>query len=446
MERHLYLKLTEWRIEKNRKPLLLYGARQTGKTYLLTAFGQTEFSALHYINFEQDPEAIKLFAGHLSPKTLIPLIELYLDSKINPESDLLFFDEIQECPRAVTSLKYFYEDIPQMAVCGAGSYMGLLGTTESFPVGKVHTLTLYPMSFSEFLQALQPALFEYYASFIESPEPLPLYIHEQLWNTLLLYYFTGGMPEAVRTLLESSSRKLNAETKEKISVVHAELLTGYRSDFATHSGTINANHIYRVFEQVPIQLSKDIDGNAQRFTFKGAVPKAKRYRDLAGAIDWLKATGLVYASHIIDSPEIPFGAHSRESIFKLYLFDIGLLHHMLGISATSILSMTYGSYKGYIAENFTAAQLVTAGIKELYTWKENTSEIEYVVLLDDHVVPVEVKSGSHTRRAKSLQVFRDKYEPTFAVKISARNFSQQDSLVHIPLYAAGDLHRVIANI
>lgn len=442
MERHLYRKLTEWRNSKDRKPLLLYGARQTGKTYLLTEFGQNEFSSLHYINFEQDPEAINLFEGKLSPETIIPLIELYLNSRIHPESDLVFFDEIQECPRAVTSLKYFHEEMPQLSVCCAGSYIGLLGSTESFPVGKIQTLTLYPMSFSEFLHALQPSLFDYYTSFIKSPEPLPQYVHEQLWKTLLIYYFTGGMPEAVAAFIESPSRTLSVETSDKISSIHSDMLTGYRSDFAKHSGTINPNHIHRVFEQVPIQLSRDVDGNAQRFTFKDVIPRSKRYRDLAGAIDWLKATGLIYSSHIIDSPEIPFGAHSRESIFKLYLFDIGLLHHMLGIPAASIMNMTYGSYKGYIAENYTAAQLVNSGIRELYTWKGNTSEIEFVVLLDDHVVPVEVKSGFHTRRAKSLQVFRDRYNPACAVKLSARNFSREGSLLHVPLYAACDLHRL----
>lgn len=223
MKRRLYDELINWRGEKNRKPLLLYGARQTGKTYILTEFGHNEFSTLHYINFEQDPEAIKLFAGTLSPKTLIPLIELYLNTRINPETDLLFFDEIQECPRAVTSLKYFHEETRQMAVCCAGSYQGLLGNTESFPVGKVHTLTLYPMSFSEFLHVFQPTLFEYYTSFVETPEPLPRYVHEQLWNTLLIYNFTGGMPEAVGALTAGSSRSLSAEIKERIHAIHSNL-------------------------------------------------------------------------------------------------------------------------------------------------------------------------------------------------------------------------------
>ncbi len=438
--------LSQWRDNSSRKPLLLYGARQTGKTHLLTEFGRKNFSAYHYINFEQDPNAVALFNGALTPETLIPLIELYLDTHIDSASDLLIFDELQECPRAMTSLKYFYEQRPELAVCCAGSFMGLLVNTEAFPVGKVQIFTLYPMSFSEFLLAYNKKIHEFYQSFIYNPSPLPEYVHQQLWQTLLLYYFTGGMPEAVRSLVEDAAGALNAETKDAMHAIQSNLLMGYRSDFAKYSGTVNANHIHRVFEQVPIQLSKEIDGNVSRFTFKGVIPQASRYRDVAGPIDWLKATGLVYDSQIIDSPQIPLGAHSRESMFKLYLFDIGLLHHMLGLSANLILQMSYGSYKGYLAESFVASQLKAAGEKELYTWKGKTSEIEFLLLSNDSVVPIEVKSGMHTRRAKSLQVFREKYNPSYAVKMSGRNFSVQGSLVHIPLYAAGDVQTILDNM
>jgi len=443
MKRFLYNELVEWRAMENRKPLLLYGARQTGKTHLLCEFGRREFSQLHYLNFEQDPAAAELFEGAITPDVLLPLIELYLNTEIHTGSDLLFLDEIQECPRALTSLKYFCEYSTETAICSAGSFMGLAGGTESYPVGKIHALTLYPMSFPEFLLAYNKKLHTFYASFIASPAPLPDYVHGQLWRALRLYYVTGGMPEVVRSLLENGSNTLDAQSAQTIETLHDSLLTGYRSDFAKHSGIINAHHIHRIFEQVPHQLSREIDGNVSRFTFKDVLPKSRRYRDVAGPVDWLKATGLVYSSYIVDSAEPPLGHHSRESIFKLYLFDIGLLHRMLDIPASQILGTSYGTYKGYIAENFVATQLVTAGTRQLYTWRGKTSEIEFLIQPNGGEVPIEVKSGTHTKRAKSLHVYREKYKPAYAVKMSARNYSLNGPLIHIPLYAAADLYTLL---
>ncbi|MFN2312698.1 MAG: ATP-binding protein, partial [Spirochaetia bacterium] len=281
--------------------------------------------------------------------------------------------------------------MPEIAVCCAGSYIGLVGGEASFPVGKVNTLTLYPMSFQEFLSEYRPRLSEHYAAFLDAPRALNPLVHEQLWSSLLEYFYVGGMPEAVRQLVEAG--ELNADVCEQVSRIHEELLTGYRSDFAKHSGTVNAHHLHRIFEQVPRQLSRDADANAARFVFKAVVPKAERYRDLSGAIDWLKATGLVYSSAIVQEPTLPLAAHAKESMFKLYLFDIGLLHAMLGLAARDIVSASYGSYKGYVAENFVAAELRSAGVDELYSWKGASSEIEFLVPVEGHgAVPVEVKS------------------------------------------------------
>jgi len=443
MRRRLYEDLQKWKAG-TRKPLVVYGARQVGKTYLLEQFGRHEFAAFHYINFERDPGASRLFEGSLAPKELLPLLELHLNTGINPHTDILMLDELQDCPRALTSLKYFAESMPELAVCCAGAYIGLVGGESSFPVGKVNTLTLYPMSFQEFLAESRPRLSEQYAAFLAGPRPLHPSVHEQLWSALLQYFYVGGMPEAVRQFVEAG--ELNADVCQQVSRIHQELLTGYGSDFAKHSGTVNAHHLHRVFDQVPRQLSRDADANAARFTFKDVVPKAERYRDLSGAIDWLKATGLVYSSGIVKEAALPLAAYTKESMFKLYLFDIGLLHAMLGLSAGDILSASYGSYKGYVAENFVAGELRSAGVTELYSWSGASAEVEFLAATDNlGIVPIEVKAGRNTRRAKSLQSYRSKYTPSVAVKCADHNYSwhreHHDSaggaLVNLPLYAAG---------
>lgn len=454
MERALYQKLLDWKKNVHRKPLILYGARQVGKTYLLSEFGKNEFDSVHYINFERDPNAVSIFAEDISPKRLIPLLELYLESRIDKQgNDLIFLDEIQECPRAVTSLKYFNEQMPHQAVCCAGSFIGLIGNETSFPVGKVDTLTLFPMSYQEFLASKSPELCRFYRSFLETTEPLPHYVHGKLWNALLLYYFVGGMPEAVKIVDDTDT--ISGEKRDAIAAIQSNLITGFRSDFAKRSGIINAHHLNRLFDSIPMQLPKETDGNAGRFKFKGVLPNSHRYRDLAGVIDWLEAAGLIYRSHIIDVPLSPLKTHIKESIFKLYLFDIGLLHRMLNIPASEVVNQSYGSYKGYVAEHFVADELKRSVLGPLYTWKGNTSEVEFLLTWHGNVVPIEVKSGVHTRRSKSLKVFCEKYHPHIAVKMSGRTFSidrrdndrtKQCTTLNVPLYAAGDIARILESL
>lgn len=437
MKRTLFHQLQAWKAAPRRKPLILDGARQTGKTWLLREFGKREFRATHYLNFEADPRVCAIFSGDLRPRTILPLIELHTGAPIDRARDVIVLDEIQTCPRALTALKYFLEEQPETAVCAAGSLIGLAGSEESWPVGKVTTLRLHPLSFAEFLEAVNPPLFSHYLSFVDAPAPLPEAVHRALTDTLWLYLFVGGMPEAVARYIDSGV--LDATTVGDIGRIHADLATGYRIDFAKHAGTVNAHHLSRVFDAVPAQLSRSVDGGSSRFTFKDVMPTARRFRDLAGPIDWLTVTGLVIPSMIVDDPGPPLAAHRRESMFKLYLLDVGLLHHLLGVPAASIVSQSWGSYKGYVAENYAAVQLRLSGVRELYTWTGRASEIEFLLPAAEGTVPLEIKSGRRARRARSLSVYREKYAPPIAVTARAANYHREGGVIHLPLYAFGAL-------
>jgi hypothetical protein len=437
MKRGLYDQLLQWRNKRNRKPLIVKGARQVGKTWLLEHFGRQEFTGLHTINFEKDPDACSLFEGPLSPAVLLDRISLFLNETIDLQSDLLLFDEIQECPRAITSLKYFFEQVPELALCCAGSHIGLAFGESSFPVGKVDMLHLYPLSFREFISNVQPEL----ETVLDSPPPIADAFHNRLWEQVKIYFFTGGMPEVVKAFIESGT--LDSETVEEIRNIQQRLLDGYRADFAKHAGKINAAHINRVFESVPEQLSKAVDSSVDRYRFKDVIPGYSKFSQLEGPIDWLFQSGLVVPVSIIESPGVPLRSRKKSNMFKLFLFDIGLMGCMAGIPASSIITQQYGTYKGFLAENYTAQELLSSGWGNLYSWRGKTSEIEFLLQKDDHIVPVEVKSGKRVSRAKSLRFYCEKYKPLKAVIVSAAMEKYGEVHLHIPLYKVGELRKLL---
>lgn len=430
MERDLFKKLVEWKRKESRKPLLLKGARQVGKTWLLTEFGRKEFSRTHTINFERDPDACSLFDGSLSPTTILRNLELYLDHSIDASSDLILFDEIQDCPRALTSLKYFAEEQPDAAVCCAGSHVGIALGSSSFPVGKIELLTLYPLTFREFLKARYPELI----AMIDAPPPIPQAFHTRLWEELKFYYVTGGLPEVVQSCLK---RKTGShETFLEIRAIQNRLIQGYRADFAKHSGKANAAHINRVFDSVAEQITKAIDSSVGRYRFKDVIPGYSKFSQLEGPIDWLVQSGLVMPVYIVESPAIPLGSRRKTNNFKLFLFDIGLLGCMADIPIGSVLSQDFGTYKGFFAENYVAQELQSIGVPQLYAWRGRTSEVEFLVAVEKNVIPVEVKSGSRLHRARSLGVYRDKYKPEVTVGISAAPERISGNHHSLPLYKA----------
>lgn len=434
MERIAYQRLVQWKQQKERMPLILRGARQVGKSFLLKQFGQKEFKKFHLFDFEKSTkELLPIFNSDLSANKLINELSLYVGQQIDEKQDLLIFDEIQNCPRALTSLKYFCEEKPNLAICAAGSLLGISLSDSSFPVGKVEYLDLYPLNFEEFLMSLNNSLL--LKSFHEGCQTglLPHIAHTKLWDTLKYYYVVGGMPKAVSLYLENQALPLEALTK--VREMQKAILSAYYSDFSKHAGKVNAMHISRVFENIPEQLSQNIDNSVQKFRFKDVIPNKRTYADLDGPIDWLVKAGLVYKVKICNHAEVPLKAFCKQNLFKLFFFDIGLLGAMLDLSPQSLILQDYGITKGFFAENFVAQELTFSGEQTLYSWTERNSEIEFILDINGVIIPVEVKSGIRTK-AQSLKQYFFKYNPQQAIQISAKPLNLKGKIKNYPLYLA----------
>ena len=435
MKRIITAALTAWQHSKNRKPLILKGARQVGKTFILKEFAARSYPNYHYLNFEKQPKLASLFDGDLDPSRILQSLGLHLQTTIDPYRDLIIFDEIQACPNALTSLKYFCEDEPHVHICAAGSLLGAYLTPVSYPVGKVDHLNLYPMSFLEFLMAMGDEQYVAFLQTLNNDAIIPSVAHDHLWQRWKHYLITGGLPEVVKIYCE-----LQPDLFSAFGAVRAkqqDLIEDYFSDIAKHSGKINAMHINRIWRNIPEQLAKTQDSSAKKFKFKGAVPGIDRYQKLSDALDWLVSAGLVIKTHVINSAELPLKAYIKENHFKLFLFDVGILGAMSEIQPQTLLDYQYGTYKGFVAENYIAQAFTFSSSASLYSWAENMAEIEFVRDIHGNAIPIEVKSGWVTQ-AKSLSVFTQKYHPSYRVIMSAQPFAinHQTHLQKIPLYLA----------
>lgn len=428
MQRTLLNALMTWKTQSTRKPLLIDGARQTGKTFLLQELFGNSFNNILRIDFLENPAYKEAFDGSLSPDELLMNIELLTNQVFNPETDLLILDEIGECERAVTSLKYFAEKAPSYFVAASGSNIGLLNT---FPVGKVEQYNLQPLTFQEFLYASgEQALIKAFDSQVNTPV-----VHTKLMDKLTDYFFTGGMPEAVATWYKHKGSSI-LERVEKVSKIHTDLVEGYRRDFGKYSGKVDATLIESVFNSIPAQLSLVNDESVKRFKFKNVVDRKSRYRDFETAIHWLKCCRLALANYPIEGqPKPPLAAYKKDNMVKLFLFDVGLLNHMLGSSYKEIKQQSY-EYKGYVAENFVQQELTAMGVDPSYSWNDARAEIEFIVATnEDSIVPIEVKSGKRTR-ARSLSSYIDKCAPEKTFKLTGTQGSsplEQTNIV-MPLY------------
>lgn len=441
MKRFLMSKLVEWKNNANRKPLLLHGARQVGKTTLLKQFGKENFQKVHIFNFEENSALRVFFETNLDPAYLIQELKFHQEKNIDIEHDLIIFDEVQMCPRAITSLKYFQEELPEAYICAAGSLLGVYLAPVSFPVGKVNILNLYPMTFEEFLLALEDhKSLEVLNDFFEKKVELPRAAHDHLWQQLKYYFIVGGLPEAVSLYIQHKDDLFVAF--QKVRELQKDLIATYMADIAKHSGPINAMHITRVFESIPSQLLRSQDGSASKYIFKDVAPGIDRYDKLVGPLDWLEKAELVIKVSIVNTGRLPFSAYTDEKFFKLFLFDIGLLGFMAQITPKMILDYDWGSYKGYFVENFVAQAFLASGQSKLYCWKEKDAEVEFLLQNEGTPIPVEVKSGWF-KQAKSIKVFVEEYHSPYYIVLSAKYPSLSDKVRRYPLYMAGRIPRSI---
>ena len=432
MKRTKLKKLVAWKNQQQRMPLLLDGARQVGKTWLLESlFGKQYFRNVVKLDFLENPGLCSIFEGSKNPTHIINQIQIVLGVDIEPERDLVFFDEVGECQNALDSLKFFQEQRPEMYLCASGSNLGLLS---SFPVGKVDELHLQPMSFEEFIMAHNNAhLTEAYQAGTRND-----IVHSKLWPLLLDYYFVGGMPKSVSTWINGDKTRINALASD-VRQVQQALINGYIRDFGKYAPRKSAAmHIERVFRNIPAQLMKEIDGSVRRYQFSKVIPKKNGYRDLQGPIDYLTKTRLASKNYIIEGrPRSPLKTQITESRFKLFMHDIGLLHCLAEISYQEIQLQNF-EFKGYVAENFVHNEALYLGLEQTYSWhSQNKAELEFLFKrCDGEIIPAEVKSGKRTQ-AKSLKTYINLFHPKCAYKFTANiGGFREDSMRTLPLYYA----------
>lgn len=423
MERLLLKELREWKEKPNRKPLILQGARQVGKTWLLKEFGSKCFDDVCYVNFERTSPINDVFDGDLTPQRLVTQLSLISGKKIEPNKTLIIFDEVQEVPRALTSLKYFAEEAPEYAVCCAGSLLGIaLHEGTSFPVGKVDFLTLYPLSFQEFLIALgeQHAVEHILQGNLDTTS-----VNDRLTLHLKNYFVIGGMPAAVQQWVDSKDYFA-------VETIQEQLLRAYMSDFSKHAPSNIVAKIRYVWQSIPNQLAKE----NKKFVF-GLVREGARAREYEDALMWLSDTGIINRVYKVTKPDMPLKAYEDLHTFKIYLHDVGLLRMHSGIDARVILegSRIFEEFKGALTEQFVLQELsVYPELHANHYWASAaTAEVDFVIQYNMRTYPVEAKAGLNVK-AKSLKVFMDLYKPNNAIRTSLRPFRIDGNIINIPLY------------
>ena len=421
MKRQLTEELTAWKACRTRKPLILEGARQVGKTYLLQQFGKEHYQSVVYVNFDRiDPDIAELFSGAIHPSRIIDFLAVKYGQAISPADTLIIFDEIQELPRALASLKYFAEDAPEYHIAAAGSLLGVaLHSGTSFPVGKVDFLRLEPLSFEEFCWA--SGLEEKIDYTCKSPGNYEHFSGE-FSDAFTQYMAVGGMPRAVVEWLESKDMRA-------VDEVLSGILMSYRNDFSKYTDPSQAERINYIWQSIPSQFAKE----NRRFIYGVARPGA-RAREYKLSIAWLVDAGLVRKVHSVSrGDQLPLEAYKDMSVFKLYLLDIGLLRVLCGLSSGDITGSDdiFRQFNGMFAEQFVLQQLAR---NTLYYWTSGArSEVDFVTQFKGNIVPIEVKSGENVK-AKSLRVYRDKYQPRLSVRFSMKSIEMNGGLLNIPLY------------
>jgi len=435
MQRKLLQQLLAWKNSENRLPLLLEGARQVGKSYLLEIlFGKIYFQHVIRVNFEKaDSELRNLFEGNIEPKRIIEYLSLKYNTLIVPNETLLIFDEVQELPRALTSLKYFAEDAPEYHITATGSLLGIaLHSGTSFPVGKVTRLRLYPMDLEEFYWAFDKQIQteEAHESIRNLRKPL---IESDFRDLFQQFLAVGGMPAAVKEWKKSKDIGL-------VELILKNILADYKDDFSKHTSNAESRKIGNLWRSIPQQFAKE----NHKFAYKTVEPSA-RGRDYAFSIDWLIDAGLIYKiDFVAHGDKLPLSFYADNSDFKIYSLDVGMLRQLAGLQVSEVMGENniWSNFGGAFAENFVLQQLRSLGYEAVYYWASNSdnpnhpkgkSELDFVISTNSSIIPIEVKSGEQVK-GKSLRVFRNKYKPALSLRFSLKAFEYNDGLLNIPLY------------
>ncbi len=426
MKRLIEQYFLNWKNDPDKKPLVVYGARQVGKTYSIVEFGKDYYDSMIYFNFEGNHAIKQIFEKDLNPKRIIEDIEVYLNRKIQKNKTLLVFDEIQESERALTSLKYFYEQCPEYHIIAAGSMLGLaLNRGEfSFPVGKVNLVTMYALNFEEFLMAFdkQNLIDLIYKSFKDN-KPIESYIHEEILEYYYKYLVIGGMPAPLDAYIHH-------DDLDYVRISQNEIIRNYDGDMIKYTDVKESNKIIATYQSIPSQLSKE----NRKFQYKliGSGARASSYE---GCIEWLKTAGLINKCNKTKEGLIPLKIHEDLLSYKIYMNDIGLFLNTLNINLHNIKSdMISSNAKGAIAETYVMQQLVFNGLEPFYWESNGKAEIDFVVQTKDSVIPIECKYATNVQ-SKSLGIYTSKYKPPYSIRVSTKNFGFEKNIKSVPLYA-----------
>ncbi|MDY5509710.1 ATP-binding protein [Dysosmobacter sp.] len=428
----MYRKITEylekWKASAHRKPLILQGARQVGKTYSILEFGRTHYENVAYFNFETNPKLNETFAEDISPSYLVPILSHIAGQTIVREKTLIVFDEVQLCERALTSLKYFCEDAPEYHIIVAGSLLGVAVNRAkfSFPVGKVDMKTMYPLDMEEFLLACgERDLVERIRNCFDTDTPMPAALHDAAMQRYRQYLVVGGMPECVSQFVETQDYILVRHTQDTI-------LASYLNDMSKYNNLNEIKKTRLCYDNITVQLSK----KNTRFQYK-LIKKGGRAAEFENAIEWLTLSGIVSQVYRLEKVKKPLENYRDIDAFKIYVSDLGLLCAKKDLAANDVLYMVeeINDFKGGMAENYANVQLGINGYRTYYWESERGAEVDFVIQREGHIIPVEVKSADNTR-AKSLKVYMETYQPAYAIKLTAKNFGFEDGKKSVPLYAA----------
>ena len=423
--------LKKWKNDPERKPMVLRGARQVGKTWLMKEFGKNCYENYVYFNFDEEDELKSIFKANKNPERIIELLSILAETKILPEKTLIIFDEIQECSEALNSLKYFKEKANDYHIISAGSLLGtLLAQPKSYPVGMVNLLDIYPMTFAEFLDAAEPALFSYYES-IEKDTQIEEIFHNRLTESFNKYLIIGGMPECVDSWIKYKD-------PVRVKEIQHELVEIYENDFSKHNGKVNSARILMVFRSIVSQLAKP----NEKFMY-GAVREGARAREFEEAIEWLVSAGMLVRVYNVSKIEHPLSAFDKSDQFKLFLFDTGLLKYMAGVDNSAILLKSDYQFKGPLTENYVLQQLRGKFDTEPHYFSDKSGEIDFIVQTGTEIIPIEVKGGED-KSAPTFKRYISINHPRNAIRFSKRGYRKDGEFTNIPLYLVGKIEELKA--